>query len=263
MNKLMQNAEIANHLQHVECGNYIESRKRSEKLQNDIDEFLAKGGEIKQIPAGYSKFRDGNVPMLGVTRKKGESIIYDESIKETPDEVIEARNAKIRSGKIGTVNKGEKNLKKANCSKQESAQVKFLKDLISKFGEGDRARFCEIIGICQMTFNNAACGDKVLGSKTWSKLVKTVTWFKFTPKSRKPKYIKSTNSNNLRRKAIKAARLKAKAEGKKEFTATCAHHGETRYVFEGDSYVRCAKCREHQNLKHRAKVKNESQKVTG
>lgn len=259
----MQKAEIANHLQHVECGNYIESRKRSEKLQNEIDEFLAKGGKIKEIPAGYSKFLDGNVPMRGITRKKGESIIYDESIKETPDEVIEARNAKIRAGNVNTVNRGEKKLKKVNCGKRESDQVKLLKDLIKKFGNGDRERLCKKVGICQMTFNNAACGDKFLGSETWDKLLDSLVGFKFTPKIKKPKYVKSSNPENLRRKAIKAARLKAKAEGKKEFTATCAHHGETRYVFEGDSYARCAKCREHQNLKHRAKVKNESQKITG
>ena len=256
MNKLMQKAKIAYHLQHVECGNYVESRKRSEKLQNEIDEFLAKGGEIKQLPEGYSEYRDGNVPMRGITRKKGESIVYDESIKETPDEVIEARNAKIRSAKRGGSKPKPKkktpkpyiSAKRCDRTKQQS---KFLKQLVKKFRGDDRDRLCKLVGITKQTFNNTVSGDSAIGLETWEKLIIILEDFEFT--NPKPKYKRKEDAETLRRNAVSEAKKQAIAEGKTEFTAKCRFHGETIYVIQGNGECRCKQCRYNNEERERQK----------
>lgn len=227
-----------------------------DKLNDEVEAFLNRGGKVKEIPTGYSSYRDGKVPMRGITRGPKEKLVYDPSIQETPDEVIEARNKQIRGGKLSNLTNKVKTVK---CSAETKAQIKFLKDLIKKFGEGDRDRLCKMVGISKQTFNNAACGDHALGSDSWNKLKSSLVDFKFTPKVKKPKYTKSTNPDHLRRQAIKEARLKANAEGKKDFMAECAHHGLTRYVFEGAHYGRCCECRKVQNLKHRTKRKTQNE----
>lgn len=235
-----------------------EKQELRDKLNDEMEAFLNRGGKVKQIPTGYSSYRDGKLPMRGITRGPKEKLAYDPSIQETPNEVIEARNKQIRRGKIGTVNRSPR--KSANCLKKIEYQSKYLKEISKKFGPDDKNRLCKMVGISTKTFDNVKCGDGAISDSSWKVLLMYMENFEYTPKIKKPRYVRSKDPEVLRRHAIRQARLKANAEGKKDFMAECAHHGLTRYVFEGKHYGRCCECRKVQNLRHRAKrkVQNES-----
>ena len=53
-------------------------------MSETVEQFLARGGQIKPLEMGYTAFPDGNIPMKPKPRKS--------EIKETPADVIQAKN---------------------------------------------------------------------------------------------------------------------------------------------------------------------------
>lgn len=229
-----------------------------DKLNDEMEAFLKRGGTVKQIPTGYSSYRDGKVPMRGVTRKKGEPIVHDASIQETPNEVIEARNKQIRGGKIGTVNRSPR--KSANCLKKIEYQSKYLKEISKKFGPNDKNRLCKMVGISTKTFDNVKCADGAIGDSSWKVLLMYMENFEFTPRIKKPRYVRSTDPEVLRRQRVKESRFKAISQGLKKFNAECAYHGEVVYIMDAGNRARCSKCRADacRKQRERYRAKNES-----
>lgn len=229
-----------------------------DKLNDEMETFLKRGGKVKQIPTGYSSYRDGKVPMRGITRGPKEKLAYDPSIQETPNEVIEARNKLIRKSKPIEVEKGPR--KSANYLKKIEYQSKYLKEVSKKFGPSDKKRLCEMVGISTKTFENIKCGDGGLNESNWKVLLMCIDGFEFTQKVKKPRYTRSTDPEVLRRHRVKESRFRAIAAGEKKFNAECAYHGEVVYVMDGGNRARCSICRSEACKKQREKYrgKNES-----
>lgn len=76
-----------------------DKQKLRNKLESDLEIFLANGGKVNELPCGYTEFKDGKIPTKGSGRPKKEDRVFDPSIKETSSELIEERNRTIRKGK--------------------------------------------------------------------------------------------------------------------------------------------------------------------
>lgn len=227
----------------------IDKEDVRKKLNNEIEEFLAKGGEIKEIPTGETAVSKGHINAQIASGWATSPNRTD--ISETSDEDIINRNRLIRKKPF----KIKLERSSAQNAAKQISQSRKLKQVIAKFGNGDRKRFCDLVGVAVQSFNNVACMDAVFSEESWKKVLEVLETFDFKPKVKKPKYTKSQKPDHLRRASIMEARKKAVIEGKTEFMAQCATHGLTRYVFEGKHGGRCCACRKEQNKRYRAKLK--------
>ncbi|MED6004907.1 MULTISPECIES: hypothetical protein [Enterobacteriaceae] len=250
MTMLIERVNVAQFLQNQDQSDYYKKRNLSERLSEEVEQFLSNGGKIKEIPLGHSEFKDGKIP-IRLGPKKGSKDVY-----ETPDEVIKERNAKIRSAKRGgSKPKPKKKTPKPYISakrcERTKQQSKFLKQLVKKFRGDDRDRLCKLVGITKQTFNNTVSGDCAIGLETWEKLIIILEDFEFT--NPEPKYKRKDDAETLRRNAVSDAKKQAIAEGKTEFTAKCRFHGETTYVIQGNGECRCKQCRYNNEERERQK----------
>lgn len=256
MTMLIERVNVAQFLQNNEHSDYYKKRSLSEKLSEEVEQFLSNGGKIQEIPLGHSEFKDGKIPIRSGPKKSLNGIY------ETPNSVIEERNSKIRSAKRGGSKpkvkskvKPENKVPKAYISSKQCDKIKhqskFLKALVKRFKGNDRERLCALIGISKQTFNNTVSGDGAIGVETWEKLIIILETFEFT--NPEPKYKRKDDAETLRRNAVSEAKKQAIAEGKTEFTAKCRFHGETTYVIQGNGECRCKQCRYNNEERERQK----------
>lgn len=228
-----------------------------DKLNDEMEAFLKRGGKVKQIPTGYSSYRDGKVPMRGITRGPKEKFAYDPSIQETPNEVIEARNKQIRGGKVGEVNRGSgsaKPKKKVYISAQRSALVKDQVRILSQFLDGitpdQKVAFAVTCGLSKHSLENAASGHGPIGSDKWKFVLSIIN-----------AYETNNPSEHERKLKLRLKKEEAIAKGEKYFIGPCASHGDTKFIIKNDHRVRCCACRTEINRKvkqAKRKAQNES-----
>jgi hypothetical protein len=228
-----------------------DKQEARDKLNSEIDEFLAKGGEINEVPLGHTAFGKGGLSAkVAAGWERSPNAI---EIHETSNEDILERNKSISKKPF----KVKTERSSSNNATKQIIQSRNLKQIIAKFGNGDRKRFCDLVGVSVPSFNNVARMDAVFSDESFDRVLLVLETFEFTPRVKKPKYTKSTNPDHLRRTSVIEARKKAIIDGKSEFMAECSNHGMTRYVFEGKYGGRCCACRKEQNLKYRKKLKGE------
>lgn len=221
-----------------------------DKLNDEVEAFLKRGGKVKEIPIGYSSYRDGKVPMRGITRGPKEKLEYDPSIQETPNEVIEARNNLIK-GKKHPVDQRKRGKDIAKIGFQK----KYLSELNKKFGPKDKENLCQIVGIQKSTFDNAKCGSSALSDETFQKLKYEASKFNFT----KPKPVKGFNKFGIsekevaRKKSVNLAKNEAIKSGLNRFEAECSRHGFTTYSILGNGRALCLSCNRENIEKYRRK----------
>lgn len=200
-------------------------------MSETVEQFLARGGQIKPLEMGYTAFPDGNIPMKPKPRKS--------DIAETSTDAIQERNKAIRkySPRLKITDETAK--------LQTAEQVEMLGEFFSKMFRGDKKRFCELVGLSPKTFDNAKAGCNRLGVDKWREAKLIMRDFVFS----KPKSRQRSSLETDRRKQVVEARKQAKANGDTVVMAPCKHHGMTKFYLHGDQPPRCATCRMN-NTKH-------------
>lgn len=210
-------------------------------MSETVEQFLARGGKINTLEMGYRAFPDGDIPMRPKPRKS--------EIKETPTDVIQAKNKSIRkySARPKVLNEAAK--------LQTAEQVKMLNEFFSKMFRGDKKRFCALVGLNPKTIGNAKAGSNRLGVDKWQEVKLAMRDFVFSkPKlSARMKYKRRDPAEKDRISQVAQAREQAKRNGETVFMAPCKNHGTTKFYLYGDKTSRCAAC----TKQHRGNKANE------
>lgn len=206
-------------------------------MSETLEEFLARGGEIKSLDMGYTAFPDGIIPMSPKPRKA--------KIEETPKAVIEKKNKGIRQLKPRKVQENRHRIPVEQVRALVKEQMQVLAEFYERMVRGDKKRLCEICGIANKTLDNAKAGNGRIGLERWQEVKKVISEFEFgQPKVKSTsRYKPKVTEGSIRRNQVTAARKIAEANGQKVFMAPCKHHGMTKYYLHGNQYPRCAECR--------------------
>ena len=147
-------------------------RSLREQLDRDLEEFLAKGSEVKVLPRGFSNFKDGIVPQSTGRPAMSEQERIDR------EKAIEAKNQEIRDYK--TALKQQCRLKaKQKHDAQIKEQIAVMGRFISKFpSKEDFKRLAEMTGYQTRHLRDAAKGHTKLGCEKWDLTKKAISNFK-------------------------------------------------------------------------------------
>lgn len=233
-------------------------------MTETVEQFLARGGQIKSLDMGYTAFPDGIIPMKPVKARETKET---EAVK---NQKIEERNKKIREQKIHKPPREPREprikRKKRMSDEQISAivleQTTMLNAFCIKLRRGDKKRFCELVGVVAKSFDNAKAGKGRFGVETWARIKNHMNDFVCTEAApKKPrKYKPKESPEYTRRLQVIEARKKAETDGVSVFTAPCKIHGITDYYLHGKQPPRCAKCRMSITKHHREMHKDAKQK---
>ena len=147
-------------------------RSLREQLDRDLEEYLAKGSEVKVLPRGFSNFKDGIVPQSTGRPAMSEQERIDR------EKAIEAKNQEIRDYK--TALKQQRRLKaKQKHDAQIKEQIAVMGRFISKFpSKEDFKRLAEMTGYQTRHLRDAAKGHTKLGCEKWDLTKKAISNFK-------------------------------------------------------------------------------------
>ena len=147
-------------------------RSLREQLDRDLEEYLAKGSEVKVLPRGFSNFKDGIVPQSNGRPAMSEQERIDR------EKAIEAKNQEIRDYK--TALKQQRRLKaKQKHDAQIKEQIAVMGRFISKFpSKEDFKRLAEMTGYQTRHLRDAAKGHTKLGCEKWDLTKKAISNFK-------------------------------------------------------------------------------------
>ena len=209
-------------------------------MSETVEQFLARGGQIKPLAMGYTAFPDGNIPMRPKPRKS--------DIVETPTAVIQEKNKTIKTRK--KIEPRPK-IPDEQVKLQIAEQIEKLNEFFSKTFHGDKKRFCSLVGLTPKTIDNARCGHGRIGIEKWKEVKLIMADFVFSKSKAKTKrsYKRRDPVEAERRNQVFEARTQAKENGETVFMAPCKHHGMTKFYLHGDQPPRCATCRMN-NTKH-------------
>jgi hypothetical protein len=149
-------------------------RSLREQLDRDLEEYLAKGSEVKVLPRGFSNFKDGIVPQSTGRPTMSEQERIDR------EKAIEAKNQEIRDYK--TALKQQRRLKaKQKFKSQTDEQIRVLGEFVRKSSgnKQDFERLAEMAGYRVRHLRDAAKGHSKLGDEKWALIKKLVKGFKF------------------------------------------------------------------------------------
>lgn len=155
---------------HAEC---VAKRSLREQLESDVAEFLAKGGAVQEIAAGYSYFKDGIIPRSAVKPITGEA---DRLARE---KAIEDKNAEIRKQKEAL-----KLARQAIAKKRYDAQIKEQVEILGEFyaksvNKSDLKVLADVGDYQVQHMTNAMKGHTKLGPEKWELIKKAIAKFKF------------------------------------------------------------------------------------
>ena len=147
-------------------------RSLREQLDRDLEEYLAKGSEVKVLPRGFSNFKDGIVPQSTGRPAMSKQERIDR------EKAIEAKNQEIRDYK--TALKQQRRLKaKQKHDAQIKEQIAVMGRFISKFpSKEDFKRLAEMTGYQTRHLRDAAKGHTKLGCEKWDLTKKAISNFK-------------------------------------------------------------------------------------
>lgn len=147
-------------------------RSLREQLDRDLEEYLAKGSEVKVLPRGFSHFKNGIIPQGAANAIRSEQDRIDR------EKAIEAKNQEIRDYK--TARKEQRRLEaKQKHDDQVKEQIAVMGRFISKFpSKEDFKRLAEMTGYQTRHLRDAAKGHTKLDPSRWDFIKKAVKNFK-------------------------------------------------------------------------------------
>ena len=148
-------------------------RSLREQQDRDLEEFLAKGGEIKVLPTGFSNFKDGILPKTTVKP------VLNEQDRIAREKAIEAKNQEIRDYKAA-----RKEQRRLEAKQKHDAQIKEQITVLGRFeskcvNKDDFKRLAEMAGYRARHFRDAAKGHSKVGDDKWALVKKLISNFKF------------------------------------------------------------------------------------
>lgn len=169
---LQQRIESVQAGKNITYANIAAKRSLREQLDRDLEEFLAKGSEVKVLPRGFSNFKDGIVPQSTGRPAMSEQERIDR------EKAIEAKNQEIRDYK--TALKQQRRLKaKQKHDAQIKEQIAVMGRFTSKFpSKEDFKRLAEMTGYQTRHLRDAAKGHTKLGCEKWDLTKKAIGNFK-------------------------------------------------------------------------------------
>ena len=208
-------------------------------VSETVEQFLARGGQINELPMGYTEYPDGKLPAPKKPKKS--------DVVETPSIKIKERNKVIRKYFPRPKIPDEK------AKLQIDEQVKLLTEFFGEMKHGDKKRFIALTGLAVKTIANAKCGNCKIGVEKWLEIKSIMNDFVFSIPKPKPYKLRNPAETERRNQVIKG-KEQAILSGKNSFTAPCKHHGMTKFYIYGNQPPRCAECR-YGNLKGRINAK--------
>lgn len=219
--------------------------QEAQKIEGDVDQLPS--GYV-QLPTGFTKFKDGLIPMSKkrLCKSEAESIA---DIQKQNERTLEARKIMY----------AEQVKARAEARKKAKAeQFAEQKRLMSHFRDhaqyGDLKRLADECGVKPDVL--AKLSQSVMKLNNWQKIKPIIENFKYsepavvskTPSKPRPEGFAERVKNN-REKMNKAI-----AENQKDFIGTCAKHGEITHRFDlrkSNQKYRfwCVDCRRDQYLK--------------
>ena len=147
-------------------------RSLREQLDRDLEEYLAKGSEVKVLPRGFSHFKNGIIPQGAANTIRSEQDRIDR------EKAIEAKNQEIRDYKAA-----RKEQRRLEAKQKHDAQIKeqiaVMGRFISKFpSKEDFKRLAEMTGYQTRHLRDAAKGHTKLGCEKWDLTKKAISNFK-------------------------------------------------------------------------------------
>ena len=208
-------------------------------MSETVEQFLARGGEINELPMGHTEYPDGKLPAAKKPKKA--------DIIETPPIKIQEKNKVIREYSPRPKIPNEK------AKLQIDEQIKLLTEFFSKLKRGDKKRFITLTGLAVKTIANAKCGNCKIGVEKWKEIKLIIANFVFSKLKPKPYKLRNPAETERRNQVIRA-KDEAILGGENSFIAPCRHHGMTKFHIHGNQPPRCAECR-YGNLKGRIDAK--------
>lgn len=225
----------------LEVEQWLEAQKikEAQKIEGDVDQLPS--GYI-ELPAGFTKFKDGVIP---VSRNQ------DIKTEAERQKITEEKNKQVREAK-----QYQAELKAKLRVDQLQEQNEILGKFFEKASLSDTARLCEMVGITKKTLWNARSGANAMNSARWAVLKSVILSFSFKSKEpikvlvkpaatrRKPKQAKVVSEETKRRSLRIKLTKEAREKGLSVFNAPCAKHGMTPHRFHKKTNTsRCIECR--------------------
>ena len=145
-----------------------------EQLDRDLEEYLAKGSKVKELPRGFSNFKNGIIPQGAANAIRSEQDRIDR------EKAIEAKNQEIRDYKAAR--KEQRRLEAEQKFKsQTDEQIRVLGGFVQKSAgnKNDFERLAEMAGYRVRHLRDAAKGHSKLGDEKWALIKKLIKGFKF------------------------------------------------------------------------------------
>ena len=174
MNEILQqriaSVQVGKNITHAQS---MAKQNLREQLERDLEEYLAKGAAVKELPRGFSNFRDGILPKTAVKP------VLNEQDRIDREKAIEAKNQEIREYKAAAIEQ-----RKAKAKQKYDAQIKEQITVLGRFigkskNENDFKRLAEMAGYRVRHFRDAAKGHTKLGCEKWDLVKKVISNFKF------------------------------------------------------------------------------------
>ena len=146
-------------------------RSLRDRLERDLEDFLASGGKTQVLPVGFTHFKDGIIP-----QSKTRTISEKERLEK--EKLIEAKNQEIREYKEAF--KAQRRLLAKN---KRDAQIKEQVVVLGRFtnkhpSKADFKRLAELTGYQTRHLRDAAKGHTKLGCEKWVLVKKVIKNFK-------------------------------------------------------------------------------------
>lgn len=246
-----------------------------EKLNADVEKWLAKN-RIKELPAGFTHFPDGNIPVSKnrVDTSESARLEREKKIAERNELVRKEREALKKakaeqleiSKRLKAQQKAEERKLKATQKAAEKLAVRQAKEVLKKAKALKKAFPLKLVKFpvwseryARIQINNMRKVEaSQKGSKGFTGVCAKHGETNFTIWKNSFRCIKCTNLSRrvtehhpefLRRKKNGELRDKALSEGVFEFIGDCKHHGEVKFSISGhENRHRCTVCRSEVKL---------------
>lgn len=174
MNEILEqrikSVQIGKNITHT---NIVAKRSLREQLDRDLEEYLAKGSRVKELPRGFSHFKNGIIPLSASKPIRSEQDRIDR------EKAIEAKNEEIRQYKVAV-----KAQRKLAIKQKHEAQIKEQIEVLGRFlkkskCESDFQRLAEMAGYRTRHFRDAAKGHSKLADEKWALVKQLIKKFEF------------------------------------------------------------------------------------
>ncbi|HJF29129.1 MAG TPA: hypothetical protein K8V79_13015 [Acinetobacter lwoffii] len=216
----------------------------SEKLNNDVEAWLTKN-QITQLPMGFTKFPDGNIP------KERAKVVQPEAEREAK---IEAINAEVRKVKEATTKAKAKALELAQKKAEREALLSEQRQIVGEFYKkaqlGELTVLAKKIGMSIASLRRVRGGAYLLKPERREKLYSEIKNFPYgelqAERLRLPLVTFKGTDESHRKMLISTMARWATEKGEDSFQGKCKNHGWTEFQIKyGQTH--CVACRSARN----------------